>query len=169
MMWMRFRSVLPVILVLLLVMAAVSVAIVPNAGADDPVMVVAPSRIIVSSSGNTENYKLNNDSDNTVKAIIDYPLEVGAVVDEESFDIAMTFIVDGTIVGTIDALSLRYCYTDDNLIIEFDRQDVVNALLEEQGLVNVEVNGSFYVVGDSEGIEIDLFAAILVNNPRVAK
>ncbi|WP_218188413.1 hypothetical protein [Desulfosarcina cetonica] len=137
-------------------------------------MVVAPSKIIINSNVNAENYKLKNDNDNTIKAIIGYPLAEGDVVDEDPSDIVMTISIGDDVISTIEAFSLRYCYVDDNLIVEFDRSAVVRELLsgEVLGWVDVEVAGSFNVV-DADGVvaahEIYEIATILVSDPQSAK
>lgn len=171
----HLRPVLPVVLVSLLVMTAVGVTMAADAKAH---MVIAPSKIVVSSNGNTENYKSNNDSDNTVKAIIWYPLALndGERVDEDPSDMGMTILAENEEGVSIDASILRYCYVDDNLIVEFDREEVVKQLMD-RGLVGpVEVNvfGSFNVVDENDNVIANYIveeekATLLVSNPQFAK
>ncbi|BBO92194.1 hypothetical protein DSCOOX_53740 [Desulfosarcina ovata subsp. ovata] len=138
-------------------------------------MVVAPSKIVVNSNTNTENYRKNNNDDNTVKAIIPYYLEEDEVVIEDPSGITMTISYDSggddepTVSIVVDAISLRYCYIDDNLIIEFDREYIEGEVLDLSGTVDVVVDGTFYLEDQDEPKTVNETGAIFIYNPSAEK
>jgi hypothetical protein len=121
----------------------------PTAEAD---MVVAPSTIISNTNTkiNDDNYRNNriNDDVNTVKAIIGYNLGDCLLVQDPT-DVRFWVsnereVADGNYV---EAISIRYCYVDDNLIVEFDREEITAYLevLNVNGEIDVVVEGTFPV------------------------
>jgi hypothetical protein len=131
----------------------------PTAHAD---MVVAPSTIISNTNTkiNDDNYRNNriNDDINTVKAIIGYnlgdcllvqdPGDVRFWVSKERENVTDNFV---------EALSIRYCYVDLNLIVEFDREEITAYLegLNVKGEIEVVVEGTFPVTCSDDSFIID--------------
>ena len=109
-------------------------------------MVIAPSKIITNSSFDDGNYRNKSSNDNTVKAIIGYPLAAGCRVQNYGWGFDMTLSQGAAFEATIPAFAMRYCYIDDNLIIEFDRGDVIDDLMGIDGSIDVEVSGEFTIV-----------------------
>lgn len=116
-------------------------------------MVIAPSKIVTIGIDES-NYRHSEKADNidTVKAIIWYPIASDCTVDIDAFDITMR--LNG--IFEIEAETIRYVYDEDNLIIEFDRNVIVDILLREEltGVVSVEVYGTFMVY-DCDETECD--------------
>ena len=123
-------------------------------------MVIAPSTIVINANENASQENLRNnrvsEDDNTGKAIIGYVLDGGCRVIDDATHV--NFSVFPSYDGEyIEALSIRYCYVDSNLIIEFDRNEVTNYLdsclepIQKSGDIAelaVSVAGSFMVSCD---------------------
>lgn len=127
-------------------------------------MVIAPSTIVINANlnANDGNYRNSreNDDDNTVKAIIPYVLDYGCELEE---DVSYAyFSIRGFDAEPIESLSTRYCYVDDNLIVEFDRQKItgyiesyLDTMNASGGSVDVDVDGYYFIdCGDADSTEI---------------
>lgn len=120
-------------------------------------MVIAPSTVVVNSNTDDGAEKNSAANDTTIKAIISYksdPLPEGSqlLVPEDPEIVLYRAIPDETpgatelILYPIEsASSIRYCFEDDNLIVEFDRAAVTAYLLDEKlnGVIDVVVQGAF--------------------------
>ncbi len=107
--------------------------------ADDPIeetMQISPYMINLQSRGASE----------SIRAIIGLSFEAGYALSDYQF----TLSFNG--VDVIDAYDCYYCYIDDNLIISFDKRDVIESpvtqALEDSEAV-AAVNG-FYRVSNGE-------------------
>jgi hypothetical protein len=127
-------------------------------------MVIAPSTIVINANLNANDgtYRNNreNDDDNTVKAIIPYVLDYGC---ELEADVSYAyFSIRGFDSEPIESLSTRYCYVDDNLIVEFDRKKItgyiesyLDTMSASGGSVDVDVDGYYFIdCGDADSTEI---------------
>lgn len=126
-------------------------------------MVIAPSTIIIdldSSKGNQKNRdKRDNDDSNSIKAIISYYLEEGCQVVNDPTNITFSVLLDEMEESDyVGALSVRYCDVDNNLIVQFDR-DEITAYLEKWNIIgdaihlSVIVEGTFIVTCALDSLE----------------
>lgn len=118
-------------------------------------MVIAPSTIIIDLDSSAGNQKYRNqrddDKDNTVKAIINYYLEEGCHVVNDPTNVTFSVLSDEIEAGNyVEALSIRYCDVDTNLIVEFDRNEITAYLKNlnitgDAAHLSVIVEGTFIV------------------------
>ena len=119
-------------------------------------MVVAPSNIVISNAEPNRSRGVKVDGDNTIKAIIHYPLETGCKVDTDQS--LFHFSVSEDDDTSYGSDSVRYCYDDDNLIISFCREDIEGYLSAYMALNDIEsgeglsvvVSGDLYVSCDAD-------------------
>ncbi|WP_155316480.1 hypothetical protein [Desulfosarcina alkanivorans] len=130
----------------------------PTAHAD---MVIAPSTIVSNANThiNDDNYRNGRDKDTTVKAIIAYPLDSTCLLIQDASDVRFweSAQLEAETGRFVEALSIRYCYIDDNLIVEFDRAEITAYLeeLEIKGDIGVVVEGTFRVTCSEVPLGID--------------
>jgi hypothetical protein len=126
-------------------------------------MVIAPFKIVVdldSSVGSQKNRNnRDNDENNTVKAIISYDLEEGCHLVNDPTNVTFSVLSDKMeAIDNVRALSIRYCDIDNNLIVQFDR-DEITAYLQNLDIIgdtvhlSVIVEGTFIVTCSSEPAE----------------
>jgi hypothetical protein len=132
-------------------------------------MVVAPSTIISNTNTNIndDNYRNNrNNDDNTVKAIIGYNLGSDCLLVQDPTDVRfwVSEAIEDANGKYVEAISIRYCYVDLNLVVEFDREEIT-AYLEElnvQGEIEVVVEGTFPVTCSDDSFIIDKERSVIV-------
>lgn len=99
------------------------------------------------------NYRNSSTNDYTVKAIIQYaqtPLPPGSKLSNPIIDLYRK-LSSGDLEPITSAISIRYCFDDDVLIVEFDRSEVADYLSDEKvrGFIDVVVKGEFTLTTDT--------------------
>ena len=110
-------------------------------------MFIAPSTIVINSAFDDGNYRNKSTNDTMIKAILDYEQD-SLLTGSRLFDpqiILYRVLPNEDLEFITSAESIRYCFDEDNLIVEFDRGAVVDYLSVEKvkGLIDVALQGSF--------------------------